>query len=140
VNSRRLRSAAAAFALMAALPAAALEVTLSKRVCDCDSNEGPRTRTEYEKADYRWLDDGRLELQVWASETADSQIDERTPMADWRDGVLLLTHWNRSMPANAEATISCLFTARLTYVVSGLARGTYRVHASPASTITVEGD
>ncbi len=61
-------------------------------------------------------------------------------MADWYDGVLVLTHWNRSVKVDYEKTPACLFTARLTCTVSGLSRGSWRVHASPAPTISVSGD
>ena len=87
---------------------------------------------------HRWLDDGRLELQVWAHETTDYRIEERNPIAEWRDDVLRLEHITRQISAPpGEPTTSCLFTVRLTYVVSGLARGAYRVHASPARVIDV---
>lgn len=65
-------------------------MTLTRRVCECDGNEGSRRRTEQEKADYRWLDDGRLEVQVWSNETTGHRIDERAPVAEWRDAALRL--------------------------------------------------
>lgn len=136
----RGRCIAAVVCAAIALPAAAVDVTLSKRLCDCDGTDGPRDHEERRKTDYRWLDDGRLELQVWADETADSPIDETRPMADWYDGVLVLTHWNRSVKVDFSRTPACLFAVRLTYTVSGLARGSLRVHASPAPTVTVSGD
>jgi hypothetical protein len=135
-----LLDALAATAPSAAAPAEpAVQVAMSRRDCGCDGTEGPRSKAEWEKADYRWLGDGRLEMQAWASENPDYPINERVVMADWRDGELVLSHGFRTVNAPPGSDLfSCLSTVRLTYTVDGLPRGTYRVHASPARTITVE--
>lgn len=138
MSLRGLRILVAALALATGLPATAIEATLTRRVCECGGNEGPRTRAELEKADYRWLDDGRLEVQDWSYETTGHRIDERAPVAEWRDGVLRLEYGMTGIEcASGEASMACLFVVRLVYHVSALVRRAYRVHASPASIIDV---
>ena len=120
-------------------PAAALQVSLHKRDCGCDADEGPRSREEERKIDYRWLGPEQLEVQVWGTENSEWRIDERRAWAELREAGLELGYAPRRVLIDgSEPILACLFTVRLTYVVSGLPRGRYSLHAEPVGTVQVE--
>lgn len=138
---RGARAGCLAALLFAALagPAAALQVGLHKRDCGCDGAEGPRSREEARKVDYRWLGPEQLEVQVWGTETSEWRIDEQRAWAELKETRLELGYAPRQVVIDsAEPILTCLFTVRLTYVVSGLPRGRYALHAEPAGTVQVE--
>ena len=138
------RLAASGLALLAALaaaaPAAAFTVALSKRDCGCEGGEGPQDKAGWEKADWRWRDDGSLEIQVWDTEHPGTDyIDVTRPLADLTGDELVLATTTRDIPPPADGMVmSCLSTVRLTFVISGLPRGRYVVQASRARRFTVE--
>lgn len=128
--------------LLAALPLSAvaeLQVSLQKLDCGCDGSEGPRSREEERKVDYRWLGPEQLEVQVWGAENSEWRIDESSAWGELKESSLELGYARRVVVVDSsQPVLACLFTVRLTYVVKGLPRGRYTLHAEPAGTVQVE--
>ena len=98
-----------------------------------------RAAAEERKVDYRWLGPEQLEVQVWGTENSEWRVDESRAWVELKESVLELGYAPRKVDIDSSRpTLACLRTVRLTYVVSGLRRSRYSLHAEPAGTVQVQ--
>jgi hypothetical protein len=125
--------------------AAAQDVTLAITHAGCGSAAPPlvappRNKEERERVTATWIAADRLRVDVWDDETAEDVIDGDSATVTLAGDTLTLSYAHRRAPTHAQARMpACLFAAKLSFVVSGIARASYRVHVDGHEVVVVDG-
>jgi len=100
----------------------------------------PHNKEERERVTVTWIAADRLQVDAWDDETAEDVIADDSATVTLAGDTLTLSYAHRRAPTHAQERMpACLFAAKLSFVVSGIARASYRVHVDGHEVVVVDG-